>query len=329
MTTKLDVDLLLQPVSAALPGGENLEYSPEFAKLESLLAGQPERQIGDIYEAAQGPDWNAVIGASASLLRLSKDLRLATHLTRGLLAVQGPSGLASGLAVVRGLVEQHWPVLHPVLDADDGDATARLNAVAELSHRDIVQALRAAPLATSKELALVTLKDVEALVAGTSTVAADVLQRALPAPVVRTSLSALAASGEHLSRLTDVWSLHVPSAAPDFSALQRALVKASAALRTFLPADAPTVATEAAAVTPTAAQEPARSPGTTPRSRDDVLACLEGVCTYYARAEPASPVRQLIERCRRLVPMSFPEVVQELCPDGLSGLQAILGRASE
>jgi type VI secretion system protein ImpA len=329
MTTMLDVDLLLQPVSVASPGGENLEYSPEFAKLESALAGQPERQMGEVFEAAQGPDWNAVVGASASLLRLTKDLRLATHLARGLLATQGPVGFASGLAVLRGLVEQHWPVLHPALDADDGDATARLNAVADLAHQHIVVALCAAPLATSKELPVITLKDVEALAAGTSAVTAEVLQRALPAPVVRATLAALATSGEHLARLIEAWGVHVPTAAPDFSALQRALLKASAALRTTFSADAPTGATEVTAVAPVVSPEPVRIYGGAPRSREEVLAYLEGVCSYYARAEPASPVRQLIERCRRLVPMSFPEVVNELCPEGLSGLRVVLGRPSE
>jgi type VI secretion system protein ImpA len=66
-----------------------------------------------------------------------------------------------------------------------------------------------------------------------------------------------------------------------------------------------------------------------PRSREDVVRALDGICAYYARNEPSSPVPLLLERCKRLVAMSFLDIVKDMVPDGLSTIQTIAGKRSE
>jgi type VI secretion system protein ImpA len=59
--------------------------------------------------------------------------------------------------------------------------------------------------------------------------------------------------------------------------------------------------------------------------RDDVLRMLDKLVQYYGRHEPSSPIPILLARARRLVPMNFLEIMQDLAPDGVAQLAAIRG----
>jgi type VI secretion system protein ImpA len=65
------------------------------------------------------------------------------------------------------------------------------------------------------------------------------------------------------------------------------------------------------------------------RSREDVLRALDAICAYYARNEPSSPVPLLLERCKRLVAMSFLDIVKDMMPDGLTAIQTIAGTRND
>ena len=56
-----------------------------------------------------------------------------------------------------------------------------------------------------------------------------------------------------------------------------------------------------------------------------MLRALELVVDYYRRREPGSAVPLLIERARRMVPMTFMETIGDLAPDALGRLQDLLG----
>ena len=64
------------------------------------------------------------------------------------------------------------------------------------------------------------------------------------------------------------------------------------------------------------------------RSRDDVLRAIDAICAYYARAEPSSPVPLLLQRCRRMVTMSFVDILKEMLPESVAGLQKIAGKTA-
>jgi type VI secretion system protein ImpA len=61
-------------------------------------------------------------------------------------------------------------------------------------------------------------------------------------------------------------------------------------------------------------------------SRDDVLRALDKICAYYARYEPSSPIPMFMQRCKRLVTMSFVDIVKELVPDGVNQVETLRGR---
>ncbi|TCM86469.1 ImpA family type VI secretion system protein [Rhodovulum steppense] len=84
---------------------------------------------------------------------------------------------------------------------------------------------------------------------------------------------------------------------------------------------------------PAAPDTPAPAP-TAPRgsmngfqinSREDVERALDLIIAFYERTEPSSPIPHLARRLRRMVPMDFMELMEEVAPGGLKDFRAMAG----
>jgi type VI secretion system protein ImpA len=64
-------------------------------------------------------------------------------------------------------------------------------------------------------------------------------------------------------------------------------------------------------------------------SREDVLRTLDKLLQYYSKHEPASPIPIFIERAKRLVPMTFMEVLEEMVPGGAAQVAVLRGPGAE
>jgi type VI secretion system protein ImpA len=60
-------------------------------------------------------------------------------------------------------------------------------------------------------------------------------------------------------------------------------------------------------------------------SRDEVVRCLDLIIAFYDRTEPSSPIPHLARRLRRMVPMDFLELMEDLAPSGLKEFRALAG----
>lgn len=60
-------------------------------------------------------------------------------------------------------------------------------------------------------------------------------------------------------------------------------------------------------------------------SREEVIACLDRIIDFYERTEPASPVPFLARRMRRMVPMDFLTLIEDLAPSGLKEFRLLAG----
>jgi predicted component of type VI protein secretion system len=58
-------------------------------------------------------------------------------------------------------------------------------------------------------------------------------------------------------------------------------------------------------------------------TRGEVLAALDGVLAFYSDNDPASPIPLFLTRIRRLVPMSFTDLLRELAPSGLAEIERL------
>ena len=61
-------------------------------------------------------------------------------------------------------------------------------------------------------------------------------------------------------------------------------------------------------------------------TRDDVVAMLDKIISYYEQHEPSSPVPLLMQRAKRLVTMNFLELMKDLADKGLPQVEAITGK---
>lgn len=346
----IDVDKLLQEISAEAPCGADLVYDPTFQEMIRAAQGRPERRMGDSIAPAEEPDWGQVRKLALSLLARSKDLRVALYLTRALLNTHGYAGLSDGLSLIRGLLERYWETLYPQLDPDDDDdPTERVNTLLDLCGREtLLHAARATPLVNSRVLGSFALRDIEIASGATpapaesdgpsadmATINAAFLDGDLDA--LRATHAAVSDILANARSIEAVVTQRVGAAeAPDLGALTRLMGDAQQLLRDRLgQRDTPTReaapsaaagAAEAAGSDATVGQD-ASAPrlGGEVRNREDVIRLLDGICQYYASCEPSSPVPLLLQRARRLVTKDFLEIVRDLAPDATAQIEAIRG----
>ncbi len=339
--TSLDIESLLQPLSAEAPCGANMEYQPPFMELEELARGKPEQVIGDKVKPAQDPDWDKVQDAAVELFTVTKDLRIAGWLHMALLKLHGLQGLCTGLALLRGLVERHWDSVYPRLDPDDDNDPTRVNSLmAALASEDVLSTLRVAPLVTSRQFGRVTLRN-QRIAAGTIKVVVDgesadasKEQARIDAAFADVGIEALSGTAVllnevsgHLNALQQQLLLKADGVPESVNPLLQDVKEIQALVASHLTkrGGGTTVSTTTSVPeSPTAPPGGSSVPGVI-RNSTDVLAALQSICDYYARAEPSSPVPLLLKRASRLVNKDFMAILKDLAPGGVSEAEVIGG----
>lgn len=338
--SRIDVESLLQEVSADLPCGEDLEYDADFGEMERAARGKAEQTIGDNTVPAEDPDWTEVQKRAVQLLSRTKDLRVGLYLLRAQLKTEGLIGLNDCLKLLRGLVDQYWETVHPQLDPDDdNDPTLRMNTIVALCDSDtVLRSLRDTPLVTSRALGSINYRDIalangEIAASGGSEEAppessaihgafmdCDLEQLQATAEAVRESLDHTTAIEQEVTNR--VGATAAPSLA-DFAnslkAIGRTLTDKLAERGVGEPAamDNGELSADGQGGTPAASGQI--------KSREDVQRAIDGICQYYDRHEPSSPVPLLLRRAKRLVPKNFMEIMHDMAPDGVSQAEQVGG----
>lgn len=336
----LDVSILLTPVSADAPSGEDLEYDASYLELERAAQGQPERQMGDSVLAAEPPDWRAVREMACQLCSRTKDLRVANYLVQSSIALDGLPGFAQALGLIRDLLTQYWDDLHPQLDADDdNDPTFRINALAGLNAETILRLLREAELIRSRAFGPVSVRaalNASGLLSFASeTLSSEQLSGAFRDCEEERLDSLRATLNETLGALGEIETLVSSKVGSrqgvDLQALAQVIKQMLLVMSEHAPSSS---ASQSADMSESADQQQDSSgaaSGSAPRvsgevrSRDDVLRALDKIIEYYARHEPSSPLPVLLGRARGLVDADFATIVRNLIPDGFSQFENLRG----
>ncbi len=340
----IDVERLLAALPGDTPCGADLEYDPAFTEMARLAAGKPAQEMGGQVIAGEEPDWKSVRDACLSLWERTRDLRVAVYLARSLVSLGGLDGLADGLALVRGLVEQYWEPVHPRLDPDDdNDPTARVNVLADLASRELtLNRLRAVPLASSRRVGRFGLRDFE-IANGTlpkpanvenvaDTAAIDAAFMDTDAAELQATCEAGARAMEQLAGLSTSLDAAVGAASgADFEPLRATLKAINHLLAQQLSRRG--LAGGAAAADGSFGDagggggSGANMPGISGsiQSREDIIRMLDQAIEWYKRNEPSSPVPLLLERAKNLSTKNFYELVKDLTPSGLTEIQTIAG----
>lgn len=346
----LDLERLLEPVSDDAPSGESVEYDEQFLELEKLARGvaKEEDAAGNVVREAEDPDWPEVERIALELSEKTKDLRVALYLLRARLAIVGLQGLGEGLDLIAGYLEKYWPSLHPALDPDDNnDPGARLNILASLCHvYGLPRDLRAAPLTQSRQFGRISFRDYT-IAHGLMPAPPD--EEDLPdssridAAFADTDLALLKAARDgaktataSIDRIDEALSDAVGSGeGVDFDPLRKLIREIDTVIEPQLAGRGSDAAEEAGAGEAGAGAGAGGRPaaggggGGQIRNRADVLALLDRICRYYADHEPSSPVPLILERTKRLVTMSFIDILKDLTPGGVQEFGVIAGIREE
>lgn len=341
----LALDSLLAPVAADAPCGRDMEYEPAFLELQELARGKPEQSIGDKVKPAQEPAWPKVRTAAEGLFGSTKDLRVAGLLHLSLLKTAGVAGLESGLGLIRALLEQYWDHLYPLLDADDdNDPTFRINSLlAAVVSDDALATLRLAPLVESRQFGKHSLRSYRI---ATGSLKVDPATQGADPPADTGRIEAafsdasidsltgvaglLNAAAEHLNAIQHVLLDKADGIPDDLKSLNTDLKEMKGLVEAQLAKRGVNSGSQELAPALNASGQPAAASGGGVgtgdiRNRSDVLATLDRICDYYARAEPSSPIPMLLQRAKRLVNKDFMEIIRDLTPSAIPEAEVIGG----
>ena len=364
----LDLAVLLAPVRADAPCGENLREDPSPTSLyyqvkdARNLARAQERAIQQAEDpsAAPGPDWQPVLELAPRLpAERSKDLEIAAWFIEALTRERGFAGLRDGFRLVRGLVDTFWDGLYPVPD-EEGISTrvAPLTGLnGDEAEGTLIVPIGMIPLLedgdgrqlgmwhykTAREVA--ALQDPEQrkrrLEAGAAPL--ETFQAAVAASdrnALFSRLDDIAQALEELEGLSRSLDERCQRNAPPTSSLRQTLTEVLDSLR-FLTKDLPRpVQAEptssasapqdgaATASRAAAATQPA-VPGEV-RSREDALDAVRRARDYLRRSEPHSPLPYLLDQALRWGETPLHVLVSELIPDptALAAFQMRTGMAT-
>lgn len=348
----LDLESLLKPIRPDAPAGDDLEYDPTYAEMEQAAAGKPEQQMGNAVIEGEEPDWKLVRSSATELLSRTKDLRVCAHLCRASTSLDGLTGLADSLRLIDGIVTTFWGSLYPQLDPDDdNDPTARVNAVMALASPSFIRSVEKLPLLSLPVLGSVSWNDIkpkpnEASGQAASGTVLAIVNQSKPEVVAAQHQAAAAAHQASLSIERFITQQVGAASAPNLEPLQELLKKIEAQLGKWAesrqpkeeaaPADVAEgpepAGDDAAATGPSAATAVRRRAvpsgggfSGSVGSREEVLVAIDAILDYYRHCEPSSPLPLLLMRARRLAGLSFMEILQDICPEGLPRARSLVG----
>jgi len=327
-----DLEALLLPVSDDARCGPDLDAAGDPAYVEFGVAAEwkEAKYVGDQEVAsAQAPDWHKLKETGAALLGVSKDLRIAKHYVAALAHVDGLPGFASGVRLVRDLLERYWDALHPVLEGPTDDW--RKNLVTELNaERGALGGLRAAFIAESRKVGRFTVRDIEVLdgtlrpAEGASAPTAELVREAIRDTELAAENLRLESCREALADLKaiqDTFRRHQGTLYPEFPVAEKLLARAQTLLGDALGFES------AADGAPDAGEAQGSDDGAPGKlkTRADARRVLESVCDFLERTEPAHPAPILIRRAARLLDLSFVDIIRDLAPEAAGTIENLGG----
>jgi type VI secretion system protein ImpA len=327
-----DLEALLRPVSDDARCGPDLDAAGDPAYVEFGVAAEwkEAKYVGDQeVSPAQEPDWSKLKETGATLLGVTKDLRVAKHYVAALAHTDGLPGFAEGVRLLRDLLDRYWDALYPMLEGPNDDW--RKNLVMELnSERGALAGLRAAFIAESRKVGRFTVRDIEVLdgtmppAEGATAPTAEMLREAIRDTELAAENLRLESCREALADLKaiqDTFRKHQGTLYPEFPVAEKLLARAQTLLGDAL-------GFESADGAPAPAGEAEGSGDGAPgklKTRADARRVLESVCDFLERTEPAHPAPILIRRAARLLDLSFVDIIRDLAPEAAGTIENLGG----
>lgn len=135
---------LLEPIAGDNPAGVSLRGEFLYRQLELARVEEDEIPQGEWQRERKLADFPLVVRLATDVLaRQSKDLQVAAWLAEAWTRREGFGGLASGLELLRELLDRYWDHVYP--EVEDGDLELRA-APLEWAERNLPASIRLVPL---------------------------------------------------------------------------------------------------------------------------------------------------------------------------------------
>ncbi|WP_338663885.1 type VI secretion system protein TssA [Pararoseomonas sp. SCSIO 73927] len=348
----LDLDAVLAPVSDDAPAGTDLreDYSPSSVYFQLRDARAEARDAERQAESAEAdevtaPQWRTVQGLSLRALTTgAKDLEVAAWMTEAMVRTGGLRGLATGAAVITGLVERYWDDLFPMPD-EDGIET-RVAPLAGLAGQGVdgtlMQPLRKTVLYHRPDgsafglwryVATIELAGIADSERRAARIEAGVLpfeeverEARLVGPAHWSALRAeVADATESWTAMGNALDARAGADSPSTSRVRDLLNQILEICDRFGPADGAAEAASAGpGFVPAAAGAPeGSSPGVSAAGaaavaiagREQALRQLGEIAAWFRKTEPHSPLSYTLDDAVRRARMTWPELLAEVLPD--------------
>jgi type VI secretion system protein ImpA len=275
------------------------------------------------------PRWRRVRDIAVRILsERAKDVEVAAWLTDALVRTSGLQGMATGSAVLLGLVQRYWDDgLYPAPDEDEGIG-ATVAAIGGLNGTDRDGSL----LAPLRNVTLLHAHD------GTEVSFLQYQQVEVPSrfgpprdlpPLADLQRDARAEPASHFASMRDdleaalanwtaleaVLSEKAGADAPPLSRVKAWLEEARDLVNRFAPQREAEPASVAAEATRPAEAAPSLDLAQgNPVTREHMLGQLARIAEYFRRAEPQSPLSLTLDEAVRRARLSWPELLAEVVP---------------
>lgn len=121
----MDIDSLLNPISAAQPTGYDARVEPAITEnyyhLKDARTSARAAERTNLFDntSSEIPEWVTILTKAPQVLcEQTKDLEICCWYTEALIRKEGFSGLKLGFKLIRGLIENYWNELYPLPDED-------------------------------------------------------------------------------------------------------------------------------------------------------------------------------------------------------------------
>jgi type VI secretion system protein ImpA len=130
----IDIQTLLAPIPGDNPAGEDLRYTPLYEELKEARRADDPLDRGDWQRDIKTADWNRIVTvATAALSNRTKDLQVAAFLVEALSNTEGFAGVAAGLNIITGFLQEFWEHLYPQIE--EGDLEYRIGPLEFLNEK--------------------------------------------------------------------------------------------------------------------------------------------------------------------------------------------------
>ena len=145
----IDIEALLQPISASQPCGAEIRNHPLFIQIREARRQEENLSQGVWAHDVKSADYALALKLSKeALTKRGKDLQVAAWMTEALVRQEGFAGLEQGLGLISGLLERYWDAVYPSID-EDGDLEMRATPLRWVGSQ-LDSAIRSVPLTRGK-----------------------------------------------------------------------------------------------------------------------------------------------------------------------------------